>query len=87
MNPYPRWVYEDSATQFARFDADANQKVTKDEVLVLKYGVKDDNPSAKFKQKQDFRRFKIADSSRDGTLDSDEFCMYLHPGFQNNCYD
>ena len=26
------------------------------------------------------RRFAAADSNKDGYLNSDEFCMYLHPG-------
>lgn len=74
-----RWVYEDSATQFAHFDQDNNEFVTRDEVKKIKYIVDDTNQHAVFKKKQDMRRFAAADSNKDGYLNSDEFCMYLHP--------
>ena len=34
-----RWVYEDSATQFARFDQDSSELVTREEVKKVKYFV------------------------------------------------
>ena len=74
-----RWVYEDSATQFAHFDQDNNEFVTREEVKKIKYIVDDTNQHAIFKKKQDMRRFAAADSNKDGYLNSDEFCMYLHP--------
>ena len=34
-----RWVYEDSATQFTRFDQDSSELVTREEVKKVKYFV------------------------------------------------
>ncbi|XP_063052584.1 calumenin-B [Engraulis encrasicolus] len=80
-----RWIYQDVDRQWQGHDVNGDSYVSWEEYRNATYGYIMDEPDSEdgisYRQmmERDERRFKMADSNKDGHADKEEFTAFLHP--------